>query len=55
MLRLIAFEANKRYGFVEEIDGKIAIHFGNDSMIVEYRAGGRNLMPQIISFQGTRR
>ena len=40
MLRLIAFEANKRGGNVEEKDGKLVVHFGDNEMIVEFKQGG---------------
>ena len=37
MLKLIAFEANKIGGRVEEKDGKLIVHFGDNEMVVEFR------------------
>ena len=39
MLKLIAFEATKVGGRVEEVDGKLIIHFGDNEMVVEFKQG----------------
>ena len=39
MLKLIAHEADKIGGRVEEKDGKLVVHFGDHEMIVEFTKG----------------
>ena len=39
MLKLIALEADKVGGHVEEKDGKLVVNFGNNEMIVEFKKG----------------
>ena len=39
MLKLIAYEGNKVGGNVEEDDGKLIVHFGDNAMIVEFKQG----------------